>query len=157
MNSGCTFPASFGFAFSNCGQPGHQLLHVGRADVGAVGVAEIDDPVFAVEFGIAALLSILIGQCERSADRRSASGACDSGAAAGRAASGKRKCGDKKCDIFVHGSASHGLLRARIQVCIFRFRTGAMLLIRTKSRAFFWGLLLRRWQPARIGAIFGQL
>ena len=44
------------FSYAVCGmvglEPGealHQALHVGRADVGTIGVAEIDDPVLAVE------------------------------------------------------------------------------------------------------------
>jgi hypothetical protein len=68
MNSGCTFARKLGFGLFELRQAGHQMLHVRRADIRAVGVAEIDDAKFAIKFAMAALLAILIGQSERAAD-----------------------------------------------------------------------------------------
>ena len=96
------------------------MLHVRRADVWAVGVTEIDEPVFAFELVIAALATILIGQGEGLAD----CGPCKWRFAQRwlgrtRITGRQGKGDDKNSDIFVHGGASIGLVGARIQVRIF--------------------------------------
>ena len=48
----------------------HDPLQIDRADVGAIGIAEIDDPILALIIVPARRLAVLIGQGEGRADPR---------------------------------------------------------------------------------------
>ena len=64
MNSGCT-NSPCRAEFINGGRNG---LQIGRADVGAIGVAEIDQQQFATKIGVGTWSAILIDQRKRTAD-----------------------------------------------------------------------------------------
>ena len=54
--------AKFGVLFLVDFEASHQILHIGRADVRAIGVAEIDNAIRTFKFLEAAFFAILVGQ-----------------------------------------------------------------------------------------------
>ena len=65
MKIGWTRAARAGSLASNSAQAGADHLHVDRADVGAEGEAEIDEPIFAGEVAVADPPAVLVGERER--------------------------------------------------------------------------------------------
>src|SRR5512139_2814925 len=92
-------------------------LEIGRADVRAEAVTEIDQAVAAREIGVADGAAVLIGERERAADPRALQrrrvGRARAGAEQQRA--DQRKAGRPQLHPFVHSVASLALLRAHDQ------------------------------------------
>ena len=59
-----------GTGFFKLGKALHDALQVDRADVRAIGIAEIDEAILALEVIPAYRFSVLIGKGERAADAR---------------------------------------------------------------------------------------
>ncbi len=108
---------SLGVALLEPAQRGADQLQVDRADVGAIGVAEIDDPVPAGEFLAAHPPPFVAGQRERPAHRgageRRRAGIDLAGAE--RQGEGGEEEAEGLAPAIVHGAASLALLRVRDQ------------------------------------------
>ena len=62
MKIGWIFAPSSGLLFLVGFEASHQILHIGRADVRAIGIAEIDNAIRTIKLLEAAFFAILVGQ-----------------------------------------------------------------------------------------------
>ena len=118
MKIGWTRAARRGIVLLEPAQAEADLLQVDRADVGAEGVAEIDQPVLSGEIAVADPAPVLVGQAERAAHR----GAFERRRTRVAAAAGEEqrdqqaeRGGETQGCAFVHDRGSLALLRASDQ------------------------------------------
>ena len=92
------------------------MLHIGCANIGAAGVAEVDDPEFTGVVIITPLLPILISQRERPPDFRTGKRRLREGRLLGRGIAGcEQQRSGKHYNKFIHDAASNGLVKAQYQ------------------------------------------
>ena len=90
----------------------HHPLHVEGADVGAIGIAEVDDPVLAVEIAPADGIAAAVDQLERTADR--CAGKRRLGGVLG-VAGGEENGKNQRDEVSKHDKGVHALLTRQQQ------------------------------------------